>query len=305
MLSDLASGSEIAELTDRILREARAYDCFPTPVEDIIAAAKLNEPKHSLLSNFILEQAPRHLREAVAPLRRKISALLDREEREIHLDPTIENEGQRRFKRCHEISHDIYPWQEALGFADDEITLSPRTRVLFEQEANQGAAELLFQRDRFRTIAADYALGFGSVVELSQTFGTSIHASFRRYVETHRSTVAGLVLEASPRSRSPLTYHRHEAIHSASWTAQFGSPNSWLLRLQVAPFSFVQEVSRARGALTPPRTTFTFPDLANEQQLINVETFSNHYRGFVLLWLPHRERIKRRPILLPSTAGAV
>jgi hypothetical protein len=70
VLDELESGAEIARLTDRLLRRADGYDRFPTPVEDIVAAAQLAEPAHSLLSDFILTQAPRHLREAVAPLRR-------------------------------------------------------------------------------------------------------------------------------------------------------------------------------------------------------------------------------------------
>jgi hypothetical protein len=299
VLSDLASGVEIAQLTDELLHRADAYDRLPTPVGDILVAAHLDEPEQSLLSDFILVKAPRHLREAVAPLRRKVRALLDRKAREIHLDPEIESEVRRRFKRCHEISHDLFPWQRALGFADDDSTLSFATRLLFEKEANQGAAELLFQRDRFRAAASDYAVGTAGIIDLAQKFGVSIHASFRRYVETHRHAVSGLVLDTSPRTTAPLSYQRYEALQSEAWTRAFGAAKGWPMVLHADPYSFIASAPRARTALE--RTTFVLPDLRMELQSTNVELFSNQYRTFVLLWTPRRERLKKRRLLVSGT----
>jgi len=301
VLDDLESGVEIARLADELLLRAEAYDRFPTPVEDIIAAAKLQEPEHSLLSDFVFRQAPRHIREAVAPLRRKLRALLDRKEREIHLDPTIDNEAQRRFKRCHEVSHDLYPWQQALGFADDDTTLSFSTRVLFEREANQGAAELLFQRDRYRAAASDYAIGIAAIIELASLFGVSIHASFRRFVETNRHPVAGIVLHPSPHSTTPLAYRRYEALQSAAWTRHFGAP-SWPSEVRSDAYAFVRFAPIALTAAST-RTTFTLPDVTQSTQTAEVELFSNSYRTFTLLWLPRREPLKRRRVLVLPAGG--
>ena len=305
MLEDLRSGAEIARLTDDLLHRADAYDRFPTPVDDIVVAAQLAEPEHSLLSDFVLARAPRHLREAIAPLRRKVRALLDRRAREVHLDPTIDNETQRRFKRCHEVSHDLYPWQRALAYADDDTTLSFATRILFEREANQGAAELLFQRDRYRDVAADYAIGIAAIIEIASTFGVSIHASFRRFIETHRHPVAGLVFQPSPMTTTPLAYRRYEALQSQRWTTQFGPASTWPAVLRAEPYSFMKVAPAARTALSPPRTTFALPDLRQEQQTANVEIFSNSYRTFALLWLPRREILRRHRILVTSGDGRV
>ncbi len=303
MLNDLESGAEIGRLTDVLLRRADAYDRFPTPVADIVAAANLVEPENSLLSDFVLAQAPRHLREAVAPLRRKLRALLDRKAREIHLDPDIGNESQRQFKRCHEISHDLYPWQHALGYADDDTTLSFATHVLFEREANQGAAELLFQRDRYRAAASDYSIGIAAAIELAGLFGVSIHASFRRFIETHRHAVAGLVLDPSPQTTSPLAYKRYEALQSEEWTRQFGPATGWPGVLRAEPYSFIQIAAAARTSISPPRTTFVMPDLNHTQQTANVELFWNSYRTFALLWLPRREALKKRRVLVTATGS--
>jgi hypothetical protein len=77
----------------------------------------------------------------------KVHAVLDRRTREVHINPATDLSGQRAFKRLHETSHDLFPWQHiddgCMGFADNEMTLSPKTTILFEREANQGAVAWL------------------------------------------------------------------------------------------------------------------------------------------------------------------
>lgn len=187
MLEELDSATEITKATERLLAAASARGRLPTPVDDLVAAADLVEPQESILSESMLRRAPKHIRDAVAPFRFKIRALLDRKAREIHVAPGIEHPAQRDFKRLHEVVHDILPSQRKLAYADDHKTLSWMTNLRFEQAANQGAAELLFQRELFRQMAADYQIGMAAVVELAEMFGASIHAAFRRYVETHRT----------------------------------------------------------------------------------------------------------------------
>jgi hypothetical protein len=156
------------------------------------------------------------LRGILGSAKGKVHAVLDRRTREVHINPELDLVGQRAYKRLHETSHDLFTWQHVsdgkTGFADDEMTLSPKTTILFEREANQGAAELLFQRERFADIAKDYAVSCAAVLELADMFGSSRHAAFRRYVETHRGSVSGVVLGRGPCDRDPLTFRRREAI---------------------------------------------------------------------------------------------
>ena len=180
MLEDLDHAQEIADCTDLLLKKAGAYGCLPTPVDDLVAAASLEQSDESPWADLFLKRAPAHVRKAIAPLRSKIQAILDRREKVVHLNPDIEHRGRRRFKLLHEVSHELYPWQRELAFADDDYTLSWRTNSLFEREANQGAAELFFQRQIFAQVAADYEIGLAAVVHLSEKFGASIHATFRR-----------------------------------------------------------------------------------------------------------------------------
>lgn len=302
MLRDLQSAEDILEATGLLLGRADVRRRLPTPVDDIVAAAKLTEPEESILSDSALSRAPAYLREAVARLRYKVKAVLDRKTREVHLSPEVENDGRRRFKRLHEVTHDILPWQRELAYADDESTLAWTTDRLFEQEANQGAAELLFQQAFFGQIAADYEIGIAAVVEVAGLFGGSIHAAFRRYVETHAAPLAGLMLAPRPVGRDPVVYRRHEAIHSRAWSERFEEPRSWPFRLQIPPYNFLALADRALYTDDGDPLDLPWQDLNGSPTEIRAEAFCNQYRTFVLLWKPRREFFKRRRILVAAPA---
>lgn len=231
VLNELDSGAEIARLTSELLRRADAYGRLPTPVGDLLCAAHLTEPTQSFLSLSAIAQAPAHLRPILLRVGGKVHAALDRRTREVHINKVIDIGGHNAFKRLHETCHDLFYWQHVddgrVGFADNEWSLSPRTKVRFEQEANQGAAELLFQRDYFGGVASDWVIGFGAIVELASMFGASLHATFRRYIECHRAPLAGVVLGCNPRTTEPLTYWRYETTCSASWLQRFDNPAAW------------------------------------------------------------------------------
>jgi IrrE N-terminal-like domain len=300
VLEDLDSHKDIARLTDRLLFTADAYGRHPTPVEDILAAADLEEDPDTFLSESSIATMPAHLRGVLRRAAGKVHAALDRKTRVVHINPATDLVGQKAFKRLHETAHDLFPWQHIdtgrIGFADDEMTLSPRTTILFEREANQGAAELLFQRERFAEVAADYAVGCGAVAELVKLFGGSRHATFRRYVESHPGTLAGVVLGPRPCGREPLAFQRREAMCSATWRERFEDPTVWPAVLRAHPFSFVEQ-AQACAAIGPPDGEWTYIDRNNEPATLKVEAMSNSYRTFVLVWLPRREFFKRRRVV--------
>lgn len=303
MLDDLDSGRDIARHTEDLLRRADAAGRLPTPVEDIIAAAGLEEPADSLLSDSALAGVPEHLAAAMRKVRGKLHAVLDRRAREIHINPDVAIDGQRRFKQLHEVTHDILPWQGELAYADDAMTLSWRTHKRFEREANQGGAELLFQRELFTQMANDHKIGFPAVLELANQFGASYHASFRRYVETHRAPMAGLVLERSPCSREPVAYRRKEAVNSKSWAERYEPVRMWPDIIATPPYSFVSSIASLGD--DEQRSAMTYPDLNSQPTTLQVEMWSNTYKVFVLIWVAQRERLKRRPgIIVPRARAA-
>jgi len=263
-----------------------------------VKAAGLTEPAESILSESVLRRAPKHIRDAVAPFKFKVKALLDRSARESHVAEDIEHHSQRDYKRLHEVGHHILPSQRKLAYADDNRTLSWTINTRFEQAANQAAAELFFQRELFRRIATDYQIGIAAIVELSELFGASIHATFRRYVETHRSAMAGIVLDPSPVRRVPLTYHRREAVHSPEWARRFAAPRSWPSHLHVADYAFLAAADQTPVCASSPRLEIAWPALNGERPTLLVESFSNSYRLFVLLWRSRHEVLKRRRTLV-------
>ncbi len=300
MPGEVPDADAIRKATERLLRKAEAIGRLPTPVQDIIAAAGLVEPEHSMLSDLVLDQAPEHLRRAIRKLRFKVRAVLDRRAREVHVDPSIQHRGRLAFKKLHEVTHDILPWQRTLGFADDDATLSWAARQLFERQANQGAAELLFQRDMFSDMARQYVTGMASIIELADLFGASVHATFRRFVESHPPAVAGIVMELSPCPTHPIGYRRKEVACSQRWANRFGSSRSWPSILRSPPYSFIDLAPRARTSRSVVAGDLLLPDVNNEPVHVSTEVYCNSYKLFVLLWHPRNERLRHRRIIAPS-----
>jgi hypothetical protein len=297
VLEDLESYEDIMRLTDRLLRTAGAYGRLPTPVEDILAAASLEEASDTFLSESSIAMMPAHLRGVLRRVSGKVHAALDRKMRVVHVNPATDLVGAKAFKRLHETSHDLFRWQHIEegrnGFADGQMTLSGRTTIIFEREANQGAAELLFQRDRFAEMANDYAIGCATIIELASLFGASRQATFRRYVEGHSGVLAGVALDVQPCRLEPLAFRRGEAICSKTWRERFKDPAAWPAVLRSDSFSFLEQthtVTReAQG-----RREWTVMDRNKIPTTLEVDTMSNFYRNFVLVWAPRREVFKRR-----------
>lgn len=282
-----ASSEVIRKHTEKLLRRADAVDCWPTPVDDVLAASKLEQFAETPFSPSMLARAPEHLRHAVRVLRTgKVRAILDRRARVVHLDPTIDNEGRRSFTALHEVTHDLLPWQRELGYADNDVTLSDRVRRDFEREANQGAAELLFQGKRFAAMASHYDIGMGAVSALHDETGASLRSTLRRYAETHRDAVCAIAMEPSPCQASPLGFRRHEVSHSAVWTTRFGQRWPSLLTADVFPFLHCVHDAQQRD--------FVWPDRDNAAVAMHAEVIKTPYNTLLLLWVARRWRFKRR-----------
>ncbi len=303
-MSDEVPGlRDIRKEAERLLARADVRTELPTPVDRLVAAAGLEQPKQSMLTNLVLNEAPERLRRPMRRLRFKVRALLDRQEREIHLDPSIDHPGQVAFKTLHEVTHDILPWQRELGYADDDHSMSPATRKLFEWQANAGGAELLFQRQLFADMAHDSTIGLATVFDLAQRFGSSRRAGFHRYAETHRAGVAAVVLDISPIQPGELAYRRREVVLSKSFQAHFGDSRSWPRVLRSPPYTFLEDAASARSSSGSVRAQLVLPDLNNECRRLDVEIASNTYNLLVLISLPRRER-GRRQVVLAHRGGA-
>lgn len=167
--------------------------------------------------------------------------------------------------------------------ADNDETLSRTTKILFEQEANQGAAELLFQRGGFANDAKSLAIGTAAVVHLANRYGSSLHAAFRRYAETHHEAVQ--VVRLSPSPNSDGSYTRYEQSRSAKWSQRFGT-SLYPWHLNPADHPFLAVIDHALDEV---------PLLDRDGLRVNVqvEALNTGYAQFVLLWLKPGRRLLR------------
>jgi hypothetical protein len=289
MYEPLDNMNEIREVASALLRRADVDDRLPTPVGDLVKAAGLLEDADYILSESKISRAPKELRRLLRTAGRKIRGALDRRERVLHVNPAIEVPAQRQFIRCHETMHDVLPWQHDLLVLGD--TLAPSVELRFEREANQGAAELLFQLDLLTRVARDYPTDITTPVALAQLFGASIHATFRRWVEIHRGAASGIVLDPVPTSTDPLVFRRFETVQSNSWRRRFGD-QAFPQRLSVSSHPFLGTLGGNWPGEIDDQWSLT--DVAGDASILRVQSFHNSYRTFVLLWVPTKESFVAR-----------
>ncbi|GAA4300340.1 Hypothetical protein KLENKIAIHU_689 [Klenkia terrae] len=281
-MADLLASAEMIDAhVDDLLRAADAYGRFPTPVNDIIEAAGLVEVPNHELDHAVLAQMPPEQRALVVQALPQLEGMLDRQARTLCVTDLVTNENRRRFVKLHEVVHGALPHQQALIYADNAETLSPSTRLMFEREANYGAAHLLFQRAAFAAEARSLSLSVASVQVLAARYGSSIHAAFRRYAETHDRAVLVLRLDL-PKVRGGPQIRREQPC-SPSWTSRFGAPK-FPTHMSPSDFSFLHLDNEVAGETQ-------LVDLNGQPARANVEMFSNFYSRFALLWTtPARPR---------------
>jgi hypothetical protein len=284
MLEDLDSAHDIEQCTDTLLKAANAYGRYPTPVDDIVAARGLQESPEFTIDEGILAAMPKRARDLVRRAARGLRGALDRRERIVHISENITHEGQKRFVKLHEASHDNFPWQQQLIHADNDETLSQTTKILFEQEANQGAAELLFQRGGLAHDAKSLAIGTAAVVHLAQRYGSSLHAAFRRFAETHHEAVQ--VIRLSPCPNSDGSYTRYEQVRSAKWSQRFGTSALFPRRLHPTDHPFLAAIDHALDEAP-------LLDRDGLRVDVQIETLNTGYALFVLLWTKPGRRLLR------------
>jgi hypothetical protein len=95
------------------------------------------------------------------------------------------NENSWRFVKAHEIVHSSAPWHhiQRTHLTDDDSTLSPKIQDEFEQEANYGAASLIFQGARFQADVRSVRPTVGAIAGLARKYGASMQATLWKFVE--------------------------------------------------------------------------------------------------------------------------
>ena len=283
----MAGNPEVTRYASLLLLQAAVGDRLPTPVNDIVACADLIVSRDVTLSQKSKElsfQLPLRLRSAV----RKVVGLVDLREDVIYLNDQLLPQ-RRNFVTLHEVGHKVLPWQrQTYLYVDDDITLDLDISQQFEQEANEFAADVLFQMGRFAEDARSLPFTIVSPIALARRYSASAHAAIRRYVEQSERACAVLIVRQQPDKhvRECLPQVRGK-VQSTRFTEKFGEV-AWNRHISTS-------ASLLASILYPhrfPQGDMVMDDVAGDRTHCNFEVFTNSYDTFVLVY-PCRETAQR------------
>ena len=286
--------AEVTRYARLMLKRAGVGDRLPTPVDDVVACAELVvsqeitlEEKHEGFFTKSLGLLKSALRKAVG--------LVDLRENVIYLDTSVLPQ-KRVFVKLHEAGHKVLPWQrKAMLYLDDESTLDPDVHEAFEREANRFASDVLFQVDRFDQEARDLPVAIKSAMALAKRYGSSVHASLRRYVERNINACSVLVLVKTPvvladGSGLPVK----SVFQSPAFERRFGRV-LWPESIRV-DHPFIEPAMN--GCRFKESGEYALTDLNGEQVDCNFHLFDNSYNIFVFIYPRDAHRRSRTKIIV-------
>jgi uncharacterized protein DUF955 len=279
----------ICKHADRLLREASAYGQYPTPVADIITAAKLSVERDASLDSGFLRKLYGSAKRAVKRALDKVVGLFDSRDGMIYLDLTLKRVKQR-FVSLHETGHGYLPWQrDTYSFMEDgETNLDPEIQQQFEREASTFASEVLFQGVHFQEEARNLPFELKTPMHLGRKFGASNYAAFRRFV-SHSHRICALLVFEQPiyELGRGYAFQLRRAVASPSFIAKFGQVEwSHVLYTQENALAGRLPV-RALNRIFTKRCRIASP-ISGCSESFYLEAFDSTYQVFALL-IPETE----------------
>jgi hypothetical protein len=286
-----ASADAVTAEVRKLLRAAEVGRRLPTPKAQILLCASLVETGELNLEEYektLSEKASDYFYRAM----KKVIGFLDRRTKVIYVDPQL-HDLRKTFVTYHEVIHRIAPWQHIVRTQDDDFTLDPACEDLFEREANFGAAEILFQCERFEDQARDYDLSVASALHLATEYEASCHSSLRRFVERNHRPCLLLVLHPTRRvnANGHMSFFISHTIPSPPFTLQFGDPISQ---------PFVNPDQELGRVLNGGGGELGFSDIKGLLRACNVELFTNQYAHFAMIYPKNIARSRQRVLLRAS-----
>ena len=286
------SRKSIDDLVFDVLLKSKSLDVFPTPVDKIVQYCELNNSKdsiHAIPKNYV----PKSL-DVLQRALKKVLGAVDREEKVIYVDPSLPP-VKKNFVKLHEVGHGVIPWQNEVVYQDDDHTLSPEVKEIYESEANYFASAGLFQLGRFEDEMSKLPLEIGSPMALAKKFGGSNHAAIRRYAELSKKRCALLVLEDKEKKGLRSALNLRNSFQSPSFTKNFGEL-TWPERLDMN-FPFIRDYSRKQKFHKDGSIDLL---TINGFEEFSYHYFHNQYNVFVLI-IPTGEKIKSRTKIFMQT----
>lgn len=288
--------NELRAVEDRarmVLNRSSAWDRFPTPVEDILAAANLRVECKSLRDAdgflaYLVGKAAHAADQAVAKLQAvksalsKVFGIYDPGDGIIHIDEDV-SASKQTFLKLHETGHHEIPTHRKLFrfFQDCEKTLAPEIADLFEREANNFARFALFQGDAYGHMAADHKMAVKTPMNLASKFGASIYASCREFARTNQRDCLVLVL-------NPLEFCAGSGMRSAvrriepspSYRTKFPVPRDEWISLD---HPLGRMIPRYGRRMIKP-TSFSMKDRNGVLQECVAESFDTKHNVIILIY---------------------
>lgn len=267
---------------ERALREAGALGVFPTPVDRILAVAKVVEVHEDVLNPSFLAKIRAEAGGAIKSALSKVLGLFHAKDGLVFIDRTI-NKVRQTFIRLHEAGHGFLPWQRDMYalVEDCEHALDSDTAALFDREAGVFASEVLFQLDTFIDDARSREFSIWTPVRMSKDYGASIYAAVRQYVAKHDRVCAVLVLnmpELVEGDGFRATLRR--PIESVAFRRQFGT-KMW--RDIYTPDDEIGALVPVGGRKYSGKQTLSLTDLNGDRHEFVVEVFTQTHQVFVLM----------------------
>lgn len=279
---------------ERALREAGALGVFPTPIEQIMAVAKVVEVKDEPLTQGLVDRLRATVGKASGALKRalsKVLGLFHASEGLVFLDQKL-MAVKKRFIRLHESGHGFLPWQRTMYAVveDCEKSLDTQAAELFDREANVFASEVLFQLDSFRDMAESSEFSIWTPVRLSKEFEASIYASIRQYVSKNHRACAVVVLnmpEFVEGDGFRATLRR--PIQSEQFTRIFGK-YPW--KQYYTPLDEIGALVPVGKARASGKRALVLRDQNGERHECIAEAFTQKHQVFVLI---HAAKVLTKP----------
>lgn len=187
----------------RLLKDANAIGVFPTPITNIMAAAKVTVLEDEVLDESMLQRLADRVRSSlqagvnvIKSAFSKVLGLFEARDRLVILDREVPK-ARRPFVKLHEVGHGTLPHQTSMYalMHDCNQTLEDDIKDLFEREANVFASEVMFQGDVFEEHALASAFNLKNAMTLATQFGASNYSTFRRYVNVNPTACCLVVVE--------------------------------------------------------------------------------------------------------------
>jgi hypothetical protein len=200
--------------------------------------------------------------------------------------------GDKRTRFCifHEIAHCVLPEHNDRFFVDSDQTLSWWTKARLEREANQFAANLLFQGNLFTDRALDSATSLRTPIRLAPEFGASFEASFRRYAESHVCPCALIVYDKVSRAEDSYIEEDNYRLQYVITSAPFRK--TYFASLQTsedtAKASDIVGVNASWNIGTLVDKELLVHGSGDQQWRFETELFNNGYKLFQFLKRPSK-----------------